>query len=50
MEEIVTDPINTKKKITSSGGSLVINVTKEVKLMGLKRGDEIAIKLNRLEE
>ncbi len=33
------------KKITASGDSLVINVTKEVKRLGLDRGDDVAVTL-----
>lgn len=35
----------TTKKITASGDSLVINVTKEVKRLGLDRGDDVAVTL-----
>ena len=34
------------KKITQSGDSLVINVTKEVKRLGLGRGDDVDITLS----
>ena len=37
------------KKITASGDSLVLNVTKEVKLMGLERGDLVVIDLEKPE-
>jgi hypothetical protein len=33
------------KKITASGDSLVINVTREVKRLGLDRGDDVAVTL-----
>ena len=33
------------KTITASGDSLVINVTKEVKRLGLDRGDDVAVTL-----
>lgn len=33
------------KKITASGDSLVINVTKEVKRLGLDRGDDVDVTL-----
>lgn len=34
------------KKIGQSGDSLVVNVTKEVKQLGLKRGDSVDIELS----
>ena len=35
--------ITATKKLTQSGDSLVINVTKEVKPLGLKRGDYVTV-------
>lgn len=35
--------ITATKRLTQSGGSLVINVTKEAQAMGLSRGDYIEI-------
>ena len=39
----MTDPITATKKITMCGDSLVINVTKEVKTLGLTRGNYITV-------
>ena len=39
----MTDPITATKKLTQCGDSLVINVTKEVKPLGLKRGDYVTV-------
>lgn len=39
----MTDPITTTKKLTQCGNSLVINVTLEVKPLGLKRGDYVTV-------
>lgn len=47
--ENITNPIVTTKKLTASGNSLVINVTNEVKLMGLAHGDTVAVRLDRVD-
>ena len=39
----MTDPITATKKLTQCGDSLVINVTKEIKPLGLKRGDYVTV-------
>ena len=41
--------VKATKKITASGDSLVVNVTKEVKMMGLERGDFVVIDLEKPE-
>ena len=41
--------VRATKKITASGDSLVVNVTKEVKMMGLERGDFVVIDLEKPE-
>lgn len=38
-----TDGIKTTKTITTSGNSYVINVTKEIKALGLEPGDLVEI-------
>lgn len=39
------DKIVATKKITQCGDSLVINVTKEVKPLGLRRGDYVTVEI-----
>lgn len=39
--------VTATKKLTQSGDSLVINVTKEVKPLGLKRGDYVKVELEK---
>lgn len=39
------DRIVATKKLTLCGDSLVINVTKEVKPLGLKRGDYVTVEI-----
>ena len=42
--------INTIKPLTLSGHSLVINVTKEVKVLGLEKGDKVEIIIKAVKE
>ncbi len=44
------DKITATKKLTQSGDSLVINVTKEVKPLGLKRGDYVTVHIEKPED
>ena len=44
----ITAPITATKKLTMCGDSLVINVTKEVKALGLNRGDFIEVTIDRV--
>ena len=39
--------IKATKKLTQSGGSLVINVTKEARALGAQRGDYVEVSLKR---
>lgn len=41
------DKITTTKKLTQSGGSLVINVTKEAQAIGAVRGDLLEVSIKR---
>lgn len=44
------DQITTTKKLTQSGGSLVINVTKEAQALDLKRGDYVEVSVKKPKE
>ena len=44
------DQITTTKKLTQSGGSLVINVTKEAQALDLKRGDYVEVSVKKPED
>lgn len=39
--------VPTQKKVTQSGDSLVINVTKECKALGVKRGDYVNVVISK---
>ena len=39
----MTSEVPTQKKVTQSGDSLVINVTKECKALGIKRGEYVNV-------
>lgn len=39
----------TTKRIVKSGGCLSLNLTREVKMLGLKDGDKVLVRLERLE-
>lgn len=43
-EEVVTT-----KTIVKSGGCLCLNMTKEIRMLGLNQGDKVLITLERLE-
>lgn len=42
--------IKATKKLTQSGGSLVINVTKEAQALDLKRGDYVEVSVKKPED
>ena len=42
--------LTTTKTITRSGGALVLNVTKEVKTLGLTHGDTVEIVIRKVRE
>jgi len=44
------DGVSTTKPITASGNSLVVNVTKEVKMLNLGLGDKVRITIERVRE
>ena len=41
------DQLTTIKKLTQSGGSLVINVTKEAQALGAQRGEYVEVSLKK---
>lgn len=45
-----TEEIKAEKHVTKSGRSFVINVTTELKLMGLKPGDSVGVTLKRCKD
>jgi Cu/Ag efflux protein CusF len=44
------DEISAIKPLTLSGNSVVINVTKEVKMLNLEHGDRVEIVIKRVKE
>ena len=47
MNDDRNDMIIATKRITKNGHSLTVNITHEVKLMDLKKGDEVIVSLKR---
>lgn len=41
--------IKTVKKVNSSGHSYVVHLTKEIKMLGLEKGDDVIITIERAE-